>query len=256
VHSIRFANYSDLSWPILAMLNVKYAITVDDAFFYNIKSETDHSTFDSSALRVLTNPFHVTPRYFFAKHVAPMSMPDNDQAAPSDCPDDAAPGNVADDGKPYPSSVMVSTRGVRLPVDPRLCSIAAGFGEGKEFSTEGDVAVEFLEDQVIARMSPSPQERFLVLNERDNPFWKAYAGGRELKVWETNLAMRGVVVPKDTAEVSFFFRPFAASYSSLGIVAVGLTSFLCCLLIFAGVIGGKNKRAEQWDKLGRSDRVR
>jgi hypothetical protein len=65
-------------------------------------------------------------------------------------------------------------------------------------------------------VDPSPNARFLVLNEMYHPRWRAFAGGRELEIEPTNLAMRGMLVPPGVTDVQLrFISPLEALWGSL-----------------------------------------
>ena len=71
-----------------------------------------------------------------------------------------------------------------------------------------------------------------MVNELYHPNWHAYATGpagrTELKVWPTNVVMRGVLVPPGVGQIEMRFEPFFLSWQAEGLVVTGL------LLVLAG----------------------
>ncbi len=69
VRTLRALSFSDtahLPWALLAVLNVKYAIILDPALYFNLEPEAGPRN-----IRVLQNPLPVVPREFFARTVRP-----------------------------------------------------------------------------------------------------------------------------------------------------------------------------------------
>jgi len=170
----------------------------------------------------LTNPLYVTPRYFMAKRVVPPRVVPDGEKNPKTYVGDANPSSISDDGKPYAAHPLVTRSRLLLPIDPRKVSVAEGFDADREFSTEGNISVEFRQDRVTVSLTPANEDRFLVLNELYHPDWKATTGDQDLRIWVTNGLMRGVVVPKGATEVVFTFRPFLTGAAVLPFIGVGL----------------------------------
>ncbi|RKY25014.1 MAG: hypothetical protein DRP79_07070, partial [Planctomycetota bacterium] len=84
---------------------------------------------------------------------------------------------------------------------------------------------------------------FLVLSETWYPDWKAYdtcnGEKRELKVWKTNLTMRGVYLTKGGHEVEFIYEP-RAYYTGRTITLITLPVVLG-LLLLTGLIARRPK---------------
>jgi len=105
-------------------------------------------------------------------------------------------------------------------------SYVEGFPADREFAAMGDVAARFRDQRVDIEVTPAPTERFLVLNERFHPRWHAYAGGREVRIYATNVFMRGVVVPPDVQRLSLRYVPFVvtpaawACYAGAGVLLI------------------------------------
>lgn len=50
---------------------------------------------------------------------------------------------------------------------------------------------------------------FLVISDTYFPGWKAYLDGKEIKIYRTNYAFRGIIVPKGKHLVSFIYNPLS-----------------------------------------------
>ena len=74
----------------------------------------------------------------------------------------------------------------------------------------------------MVRVSPSSEDRFLVLNERYYAGWQAWTDGRPVDILPTNLVMRGVLVPAGATLVEFQFVPFLATTAGIGLLLGGI----------------------------------
>ena len=77
LRSLQFTSVRHLPWQLLALLNVKYAIVVNNDLYFNTSAYTKmrRSEADPNSIKVVENPFPVTPRLFFAKTVTPGMIP-------------------------------------------------------------------------------------------------------------------------------------------------------------------------------------
>jgi hypothetical protein len=116
-----------------------------------------------------------------------------------------------------------------IPADPADESIVEGLEVPLVLaSAAGAIDADFREpDRIRIAVEPATVERFLVVNELYHPSWHAYAngpGGRtELKVWPTNIVMRGILVPPGVTQIELRFEPFMQSWRALLLVLAGLT---------------------------------
>ena len=89
-------------------------------------------------------------------------------------------------------------------------------------SAEGAIHATYQGDRIWLQLEPSGVERFLVVNELYHPNWHAYAGNTELKVWPTNIVMRGIMVPPGVTEIEMRFVPFMVTWVAGAFVVAGL----------------------------------
>jgi hypothetical protein len=197
-------------WHLLAALNVKYVVSVDQSLWYNPPPGGAIPPLDLARLRIQENPYPVAPRAFFAAQVSPAADP---------------PRLAGDSGdRPAPVDPPIE--------DPRVHSVVEGIGAERTFSTAGSLDATFDGDLITARVDPAPEDRFLVLNERYYPGWRATVDGRPAEIYATNVLMRGIVVPVGATTVELRYVPFLVSSAGLALLVVG---FVLTALVWWGV---------------------
>jgi hypothetical protein len=204
--AIRFSNVERLPLRLLALINVKYIISVNQALYFNLardavdgRAACPHSDMSPDQISVVENPFAATPRQFFASEV----LPANDPAA-------------------------------RLHEDSNLqiVSFAEGLKGPRRFVSEGAIKVRYAGDIISIDVDAAAEERFLVLNEMFSPRWKAYAGAEELPVLATNTVMRGLIVPPGVRQIEMRYFPFISSWKAGALYLAGGLSFLILYVAF------------------------
>ena len=90
---------------------------------------------------------------------------------------------------------------------------------------EGAIQAQFRDQYATIRFPSAAEPRFLVVNERYDPYWRAYVDGKRATVYPTNVAMRGVIVPPGAGEVSMIYRPYDTSGRAWVFYAGGLVLF-------------------------------
>lgn len=212
---IGFSSLDQINWSLMGLLNVRYALIYRPELFTNAVREVGGHAREVLAkdLTIVENPKPVTPRVFFVRTA--ISATDMNAAA-----QELFPNNQVTD--------------VGYAATQR--SVVEGLRSDRMFSNEGTLAAQFDWDQVTIELSPSKQERFLVLNELYNRMWKARdETGSELHVYPTNVMMRGVIVPPDISRVIFSYEPFMAKPAAFAFYLSGL---LCLILgLFALTFG-------------------
>jgi hypothetical protein len=183
LRALSFASAADLPWPLLALLNVKYAVTTTLPWYLNAAGDSPGAVPTEDDISV--NPFPVVPRIFFAASVEPATT-------------------MSDAVDRLRRSVLDRHR----PQDVTKQSIAEGMPAPAQFATEGEIRATYESDRVLVHVDPSSRPRLLVLNELHHPAWRGFSGTQELPVFPTNVVMRGLVVPPGVAHVEFRFVPF------------------------------------------------
>ena len=199
-HDLDIGMLREPPWRLLAALNVKYVVEVDQSLWYNPAPGGTVPPLDVQRLRVLENPHPVAPRAFFAARVSPAG---------------ASPRLLGDTGqRPPPADPPI--------VDPRTHSIVEGWTAERAFPTTGTLDAAFDGDRVRVQVDPAGEDRFLVLNERYYPGWRATVDGRPTEILPTNLVMRGLIVPAGATTIEMQYVPLVFSGDGLALLAFGL----------------------------------
>jgi len=193
---IRFTSEDNLPWLLLGLLNVKYAL-VNDNFLYRNQGAGE----DFASLEVLTNPARVVPRVFFAAH--------------------AIPARSAQHAK-----TLLFKEG-EIP-DVQETTVVEGFSDSQRFSTKGAIHHTGHGDQFNVVVEPSPDSRFLVLNELYTPRWNVTVDGRPADLYPVNVVMRGVVVPAGARKIEFTYTPIVRT------AAASICMVFAALLLIVG----------------------
>jgi len=204
LRGLSFPSVSSLPWSLLALVNVRHVVRVNDAFYRNVATGGRDEAAPEH-VEIVDNPVRAVPRHFFTEAVATAE-------SPSQAVRWLGMGTLRDD----PAAAV----GVQ--------SIVEGYSGPTRFRTDGGIEARYRGEQIEFQFPPIPEPRFLVINELYHPRWKAYAGGLERPVYPTNVVMRGVLVPGGIDTVTLRFVPFIYTWpaivSALG--AVGLTGVI------------------------------
>jgi hypothetical protein len=190
LRTISHHRLDQFDWRILSLLNVKYLVTVDEALYRNNSSSSNEPTrpLPPDDVRAIENPLPVTPRYFFARRVVPVS--------------DAA------------EAVTKLFDGDRVN-DVTETSFAENFSGVAAYAGLGSISATGSGDHVNLTLERSAVDRFLIANELYYPGWSATVDGRPAQIYPTNAVMRGVVVPAGATTIDFTYTPFIRRTISL-----------------------------------------
>jgi hypothetical protein len=61
------------------------------------------------------------------------------------------------------------------------------------------------------RVMPSTSNRFVVINERHHPDWRARAQAEDIPIYPTNIVMMGIPIPANVDRVELRFEPFSST---------------------------------------------
>lgn len=179
---IVFTSEQQLPWPLLGLLNVKYAL-ISNSFLYEGRLKNDLQW-----PRLIANPAKVVPRAFFTEVISP--------------------ARSAEEAR----DVMFGSFG---DFDPLVKSVVEGLEETQHFGVTGKPIIESSADLVTVSMVGAKFDRFLVINELYNSRWVAEIEGKATKIYPTNVVMRGIVVPAGVSRVIFHYVPAARSNLAL-----------------------------------------
>ncbi|HLC41734.1 MAG TPA: fibronectin type III domain-containing protein [Methylomirabilota bacterium] len=198
LRALSFPSVERLPWPLLSLLNVKYAIDVNLAFYLNDATTSQHPG-PAQNVPIRSNPLPVVPRHFLVESVRPVQ-------------------SIEEAGDLLKALFSPEPRAH----DVVKQSLVEGFPFSTRFSASGSLDVTYEGDVITIRVEPSSEARFLVLNELYHPRWKAFADRSELKIFRTNLVMRGVVIPAGTSRLELRFIPFIHTGVALFILVCGI----------------------------------
>jgi len=200
---IVFTSQSTLPWPLLGYLNVRYGLIGDDWLYKNVRPASPPSDRGAEPQYVV-NPAAVAERVFFAESLVPAHTPAEAKALmfQSDMP-------------PPPSSV----------------SFVEGIAASRRLSAQGTVSYTAAGDRFLISVSPSSEERFLVINELYSRRWRASVDGKEAPVYPTNLVMRGVLVPAGAKDIALQYTPAVSTWAAM--LCYGLATTLFSFILFA-----------------------
>lgn len=213
LRSITLVNLDSADWGLLALLNVQYAVEYHPGLLTNAVRDGGGQVRELQArdLTIHRNPYEAVPRVFFAREVVAKTGIGEVSAA-------LFPGGKYD---PVHSDV-------------RNVSYVEGPSELQGNYESGQVSRVVFRDQFITiDLVPSDKSRFLVINERYHPGWRASAGMVETRVLPTNLFMRGIVIPPATTRVQLEFVPFSLSRRAVPFYLGGLVLLIVSLAIVA-----------------------
>ena len=185
---------------------MKYALAVNQAFYENRVSGrgVGHREVEPLDVAIRENPLPVVPRQFFTASVEPV-------------------GGVHD------AIRMLFSRepSKALALDVWGKSLVEGYLSPEKFPVNGTVRARYSGDTVEVAFDAAKEPRFWVLNELYHPEWRAYAGEVELRVYATNVVMRGVVVPPGESQTTLKFTPVLRM--GFGVLCLATAGSVCAL---------------------------
>ncbi len=117
--------------------------------------------------------------------------------------------------------------------DPRVSAVIdsadeLGLTNKEPISFDRVTLISYKDQQVMLDVN-APAKSFLVLSDTYYPGWKAYVDGKETKVYQANLALRGITVEAGNHRVEFRYQPDSfrtGLYLSLASLLAGLVILL------------------------------
>jgi hypothetical protein len=119
-----------------------------------------------------------------------------------------------------------------VPADVTRESVVEGRSRDASFSTDGTIRASYSGGLITLELSPSAEPRFLVLNERYSPSWRAWIDGVPTRIYPTNIVMRGVEVPPGATQVRFVYTPFLLSRGAIPFYVSSLALLAGAILLF------------------------
>jgi|GEM_PF-4690416 len=100
--------------------------------------------------------------------------------------------------------------------------------EGRSAIPIESVEITSYKDQQVTLNVSAPRKSLLVLSDTYYPGWKAYIDGKEVEIYKTNLALRGVLIEEGEHSVEFAYRPDSFRIG----LYISIISLIGALLVF------------------------
>ncbi len=222
-------------FPLLAFFNVKYLLLLTPDVYFNVPSQNFLKRNERKSVSIgekdyplqkieiggvsfsfFENPVKPLPRHFLVQQVIGSKYPPEPQDPPTDSN----------------SSVRIFENQFE---DLTHTSFAERnfVGETRKFDTSGELSVSYRGDVIEVRVTPSTQERFLVLSESYNPQWRVYAGGVRTATIPTNIVMNGVLIPPGLDRVELQFEPFSVQRLASFVTVAALGGFIVFIFLLS-----------------------
>jgi hypothetical protein len=236
LRAVEMRSISDVDPNLMSLLNVKYLIALTPSLYFNTASEeSDRSTpsvggpadrseivniggVSFGLMRVSLPPL---PRHFLVQNITGVREAPRVQGATLE-----ARARPAIDSQ----NAEGASASVREKIDKLTShSLVENFGGVQLFDASGSLEVIYSDDFIDARVTPSTRDRFLVINERYDPNWRAYAAGEELPVFPTNAVMMGVRIPASLYHIQLRFEPFSSTRVAHMLMFLAVLIFLAAI---------------------------
>jgi hypothetical protein len=224
---------------LLSLLNVKYLVFVTPDLYFNTapeKSEKSTATVGATAIpgKVVTiddvsfglvrNSVGPLPRHFFVPSVTGVREIPRLQGDALE-----AQARPASEDRGDASASAVFKRGV---TELSLNSLAEDFLGTQAFDTSGSLDIAYHGDVIDVRVTPSTVARFVVINERYHPNWRARAQAEDIPIFPTNAVMMGVRIPPRLDHIQLRFEPFSSTRVAHLLMLLAALIFLAALGAF------------------------
>jgi hypothetical protein len=239
LRAIEMRSMSDVDPNLMSLLNVKYLIVLTPDLYFNTVSErldrstpslggpTDRSeavNIDGISFGLMQTSLPPLPRHFLVEKVTGVREPPSVQGG-------------ALEASARPATDSQDTSGASAPVREKidkltLHSLVENFSGSEGFDASGALDVTYNDDVIDGRVTPSERDRFLVINERYDPNWRAHADGKELLIFPTNAAMTGVLIPANIDHIQLRFEPFSSTRAAHVLMILALLTFLAAVAAF------------------------
>ena len=125
LRSLYFRPGSPLPWDLLALLNVKYVVTVNPALYYNLAGgdPTQAAEATLADLQISENPLPVAPRQFFVRAVRPQGTPRETPLLPRDPTQESLVDGIAALERTAPTAVSRSSTLATGSTSPSIAAL-------------------------------------------------------------------------------------------------------------------------------------
>ena len=213
--SVTYSSLNEINWALLGLFNTKYVLEYNVGLLSNaIRSDIgSFREININDFIIHKNPFPVAERVFFAEEIKVVK-------------------NIKEAKTFLQSPLMIGKQGY---FPQKLSVVEGGVGRNK-FLEGGLITADFNGSNLVISFPPSKVERFIVINERFDESWIAKDNlHNEVKIYPTNIFMRGLKINPGISSVSLSYRPFLVRPQALICYLIGISIFL------VGLIFIKNK---------------
>ena len=225
----------DVNPDLLSLMNVKYlVIPTADLYFNTASPDSDgsHTTLvpgdtisrvevvniDGISFGVIENSLAPLPRYFLVEQVTGVRE---------------IPRMTGGALEAHAYSTDESHNGPRVSALARekidrltSHSLVEDFRGSQTFDASGQVHGSFRDDVIDFRVTPSTRDRFLIVNERYHPDWRASDAAGDIRVFPTNVVMMGIQIPAGLDRIQLRFTPFSSTRSAHLMMLLAVTGFV------------------------------
>jgi hypothetical protein len=226
---------SDVDPALLSLLNVKYlVVTTPDLYFNTAAENSEKSALDGIAypgeivnidrisFGLIRNPVAPLPRHFLVEKITGVQETPRVQGA-------------ALEALAQPASATQDSTGAlaREKIDQLTShSLVEGFRGTDTFDASGSLDVAYHDDVIDIRVMPSSRDRFVVINERYHPTWRAHARSEVIPIFPTNAVMMGIRIPANLDRIQLRFEPFSSTLAAHMLMVLALLIFLAAIGAF------------------------
>ncbi len=201
----------DINPYLLSLLNVKYLVHVTPDLYFNTAPENSEKStptvgataiqgevmnIDGVSFGLVRNSVAPLPRHFLVPSVTGVREIPRLQADAFE-----AQARAVSENQDEASASAVFKRGIN---ELAWNSLAENFLGTQAFDTSGSLDVAYHADVIDVRVTPSTVNRFLVINERYHPDWRARAQVEDIPIFPTNAVMMGVRIPPPNSIASSY----------------------------------------------------
>jgi hypothetical protein len=231
VHRIELRSMSHVNPDLLSLLNVKYLIVTTPDLYFNTASKNSNQSpltlvaspgevvnIDGISFGLIKNSVAPLPRHFLVEKVTGVRETPRVQAAALE-----APANAGGAGEQRAGASAL----VREQID-RLTShsLAEDFRGSETFDASGPLDVAYHDDVIDIRLTPSSRDRFVVINERYHPNWRAHTQAQDIPIFPTNAVMMGVRIPANLDRIELRFEPFFSTRAAHMLMLLAVLIFV------------------------------
>ena len=233
VHRIELRRMSHVNPELLSLLNVKYLIVTTPDLYFNTASKNSEQSpltlvdiaspgevvnIDGISFGLIKNPVAPLPRHFLVEKVTGVRETPRVQGGALEAP-------------AHPTSERQDSTGASALARERIDqltshSLAEDFRGTETFDASGPLEVAYHDDVIDIRLTPSSRDRFVVLNERYHPNWRARTQTQDLPIFPTNAVMMGVRIPANLDRIQLRFEPFFSTRAARILMSLAVLIFL------------------------------